>query len=148
MFYEFRSRAKEIHGNTLTDWDLLFYMQHHGCRTRLLGWTENLGVAIYFALLHADSTDTSPTIWLLNAYRLNEIYHGSRDFYSPEFLNTDDEESYSDVLVNDDWFWWDEPVGLYLIRRVDRLTSQGGYFTIHGNNIKSIENMIHRRENI
>ena len=144
MFYEFRARAKEVHQGNLSDWDILFYMQHHKCKTRLLDWTENFGVALYFALSGKRDDGFSPTIWMMNPYKLNEIYHGERDLYSPEFLDIYDEEedeeiSYSEVLTQDRWFWWDEPVAIYPIRRVDRLTTQGGYFTIHGNNLQPLE---------
>lgn len=142
MFYEFRARAKMVHDFNLLDWDVLFYMQHHKCRTRLLDWSENFGAALYFALLGKKNPNFSPTIWLLNPYRLNELYQNDRDLYSPEYLNTvkkDHHITYSAILNKDCHFWWDEPLALYPLRRVDRLTSQGGYFTIHGNNILPLE---------
>jgi hypothetical protein len=152
-YYEFRARAKEVHQGNLSDWDILFYMQHHGCKTRLLDWTENFGVALYFALLGNRDADFSPAIWMMNPYSLNEKYHNSRDLYSPEFLDVWDEDdkeynSYSDILIKDHYSWWDKPLALYPIRRVDRLTTQGGYFTIHGNDIRPLEALVPVRSNI
>lgn len=149
-FYEFRARAKEVHTGDLSDWDILFFMQHHGARTRLLDWSESLGVALYFALLNYERGVSQPCIWLLNPYRLNEVYFGDRDLYAPENLdNWDDDaedyESYSEYLLEDrpqDKIWWEQPIALYPIRRVDRLTTQGGYFTIHGKDQRPIEKMI------
>lgn len=153
MFYEFRARAKEVHQGNLTDWDILFYMQHHGCKTRLLDWTENFSVALYFALMGKDEANFSPTIWMMNPYTLNEICNADRDLYSPEYLDYWDEEeedyiSYSHILTGDYDFWWDKPIALYPIRRVDRLTTQGGYFTIHGNDIRPLEAIVPEELNI
>ena len=156
MFYEFRARAKEVHNGTLSDWDILFYMQHHGVQTRLLDWSESFGVALYFALLNYDKEKSSPCIWLLNPYKLNETYHESRDLYAPENLDiidkkTREESSYAEFLLYDkpeDMIWWKEPIAIYPIRRVDRLTTQGGYFTIHGTNIKPIDQVIPAKKNI
>lgn len=147
MFYEFRARAKEVHNGNLSDWDVLFYMQHHLVKTRLLDWTESSGEALYFALLKYDPAKSSPGIWLLNPYRLNLLYRKTRDFYAPENLDYFDKTSgewlsYSDYLlyVNaNDILWWDQPIAIYPIRRVDRLTTQGGYFTIHGKNNRPME---------
>ena len=38
-----------------TDWDTLFFMQHFGMPTRLLDWTENPIMALYFALASVKS---------------------------------------------------------------------------------------------
>ena len=149
MFYEFRARAKEVHNGNLNDWDILFYMQHHGVKTRLLDWTESLGVALYFSLLNYDKDKCTPTIWIMNPYKLNEAYHKSRDMYAPENLDIIDSShqvsSYSDYLLYtnpEDMIWWKQPLALYPIRRVDRLTTQGGYFTIQGTDIRPLEEIV------
>lgn len=53
LFFEFRARARELHDDAPTEWDILFSMRHHGVATRLIDWTETLGVAVFFALRHA-----------------------------------------------------------------------------------------------
>ncbi|MBL0183751.1 MAG: FRG domain-containing protein [Chitinophagaceae bacterium] len=156
MFYEFRARAKEVHSGNLSDWDILFYMQHHGVFTRLLDWTESFGVALYFAMLDYEKGISKPCIWMLNPYKLNEVYHCSRDMYAPEKLDGFDQVkgkslSYADFLLHGtpgDLIWWKQPLALYPIRRVDRLTTQGGYFTIQGTDVRPIEDIIDPSENI
>jgi hypothetical protein len=59
LLYEFASRARELKDSSMSDWDILFAMQHYGVPTRLLDWTEVLGVAVYFSqhpakLVHDD----------------------------------------------------------------------------------------------
>ena len=150
MFYEFRARAKEVHDGDLSDWDILFYMQHHGVKTRLLDWTESFGVALYFSLINFDKNRSTPSIWMLNPYKLNQTYHHSRDMYAPENIDiidkkTNQTSSYADYLLYEkpeDMIWWKQPLAIYPIRRVDRLTTQGGYFTIHGTDVRPIERIV------
>lgn len=151
LYYEFRSRARVLHNNSLTDWDVLFFMQHHGVKTRLLDWSESLGPAIYFALIGCKKPGYGqPCIWLLNPYGLNEKFHDGRELWSPENLDTYNPKydySYEELLLGGyeeeggEMFYWDEPVAIYPNRRGDRLTNQGGYFTIHGNNVLPINKM-------
>jgi len=156
LFYEFRAKAKELHNQSLADWDILFYMQHHGVRTRLLDWSESLGVAIYFSLCNYIKGKHKPCIWVMNPYKLNEEYHDSRDLFDPLLLNfyaNYDEEgnSYSELLLYRDpskLFPWNAPIGLYPVRRAARLTTQSGYFTIHGNDSRPIEKIIPDKKNI
>jgi len=148
MFFEFRARAKEVHSGDLTDWDILFFMQHHGVRTRLLDWTESFGVALYFALHNYSANKSKPCIWLLNPYALNEKYAGVRDLYSPEYLDDKQGNSYGDYLVNGARIPWDKPIALYPIRRVSRLTTQCGYFTIQGNDPQPLEQIESKNSNI
>ena len=141
LFFEFQSRARELHQQNLDDWEILFFMRHHGVATRLLDWSEVLGVALHFAT-GTIKEDVSPCIWILNPYLLNvhEDSWLSRELISPIYLYDDDHDDYSDYLVSDKFeFGWKLPVALYPIQRSARLHAQRGYFTIHGNDRRPLE---------
>src|SRR5579863_2466430 len=42
LFFEFQAKARFAEGVALSDWDVLFLMQHYRAPTRLLDWTEVL----------------------------------------------------------------------------------------------------------
>ena len=143
LYFEFRARARELHDNSPTEWDILFSMRHHGVATRLLDWTETLGVAVFFALRSA-TDDSRPCVWLLNPYALNEKSWEVRDLVAPEYLPQGDYE-FSDYLVDytdDAGFDWDEPVALYPVQRNARLHAQRGFFTIHGEDIRPLDKIV------
>jgi len=70
IFLEFQQRARGFIQKDLNDWELFFLMQHFRVPTRLLDWTENSLVALYFALVDS-SSDGDPCIWMLNAKLFN-----------------------------------------------------------------------------
>ncbi len=148
LFWEFSARARELHGVAETDWDILFAMQHYGTPTRLLDWTEVLGVAVYFAIqgLESPSSETSkkspPCVWVLNPYRLNECSDWGDDLIYPPYLGWDENQnayySYGELLVEKgvDWDW---PVAIYPRQRTARVHAQRGWYTIHGDKFLPID---------
>jgi hypothetical protein len=68
----FRLRAASYHAD-LPKWDdyvsWLLLMQHHCVPTRLLDWTENVLVALYFAVSDTESEDGE--LWCMNHGELN-----------------------------------------------------------------------------
>lgn len=140
LYFEFRARARELHDQSPSEWDILFSMRHHGVATRLLDWTETLGVAVFFALRDAGES-SQPCLWLLNPYSLNQSSWGIRDLVAPEYLPQGDYD-FSDYLLDyseDAGFDWDDPVALYPLQRNARLHAQRGFFTIHGEDSRSLE---------
>ncbi len=134
LFFEFQARARDLHGSTVSGWEILQFMRHHGVATRLLDWTEVFGVALYFAV--RDATEASqPCIWLMNPYALNETER-KRDLIAPRYLAYDNDEDfewdYEDLLLESPGMGWEYPVALYPVQKSSRLHAQRGYFTIHG----------------
>jgi hypothetical protein len=68
------------------DFDRLCYMQHYGVPTRLLDWTDNILIALYFAV--STSPDKDGVLYVLNSRLLNK-YTGLRKGYK-NILNRDD----------------------------------------------------------
>lgn len=55
------------------DWERLFFMQHFGIPTRLLDWTENPFVAMYFALTpHPVDATADSAVWILDPVAWNQ----------------------------------------------------------------------------
>lgn len=48
-----------------TDWDWLVVGQHHGLPTRVLDWSYNPYVALWFALKKYSRNDSEPEVWIL-----------------------------------------------------------------------------------
>jgi hypothetical protein len=70
----FVQRSLPFLQRTLTnDWDKLFLMQHYGVPTRLLDWTENPFVGIYFALnAGLDSKRADSALWMCDPIAWNQ----------------------------------------------------------------------------
>lgn len=155
IFYEFRSKAVEIQNRSFSDWDVLFHMQHYGCKTRILDWTDNLGTALYFAL-SAYEKGKKPTVFLLNPFALNVCKTRHRDFYDPDHLDHKNGYSFRGMLQRQidepentaSGIWWKYPLAVYPVRKSGRLISQDGYFTIQGSDSDPLDVQIPEDENI
>lgn len=123
------------------DWERLSFMQHHGVPTRLLDWTENLNVAIYFAVAYSMVKKTGdPYIWVLNPYKLNELFCKKRVIFDAV-----DRVGYSYYKAAlDRQFPHDTPLAMKPAWSNKRIRAQSGAFTIHGNQEAPLEELVSR----
>ena len=135
-------------------WRRLFFMQHFRVPTRLLDWTENPFIALYFALTHArhkyrdDGTaeyQRRAAVWVLepglwNQRALDEMLPYDPRIPSPDDARLDahkprsDEEDLEERLR-------DRPVAMFGIYDNLRIAAQRGTFVIFGKKMSPMEDI-------
>lgn len=128
-YHIFKSMGHMEHNKN--DWDLLYVMQHHGVKTRLLDWSESFTVALFFAYSTWDQKSDA-VVWALNPTKLNLASYGTENL--KVFGEKDD--SYLDFIMNEAN---QLTTAIYPLKNSKRMVAQQGVFTLQGNAMLSLE---------
>jgi hypothetical protein len=122
LLHRFRRHTYQYRGRVLNEWENLFLARHHGLPVRLLDWTTNPLVAMYWACLHSSASRTDGAIWWFKRREANKLMH-------------------LDIFQNEN------PLEISGIRLIfpfypsQRMITQAGVFTIHSEPSKDIKQL-------
>jgi hypothetical protein len=148
LIHRFKERSVPyLTANLNSVWEYVFLMQHYGVPTRLLDWTENPMIALFFALTSAQRDQTtgkylkdaavwafSPRLWNATVFAHVSYDRGPLSVsdrllkpYAP--LSEDGEEPPA------------LPAAIFGIHNSPRIVAQRGVFTIFGSNISPVQDI-------
>lgn len=111
-------------------WQLIYSLQHHGGKTRLLDWSESFVTALYFAI--CKWTGKTASIWLLDPLELNYLSLGSREIVLPASDFIPYPEGYNSGQAV-------HSVAVCPIKNTRRICTQHGVFTVQGNQLEALD---------
>ncbi|MDD4872325.1 MAG: FRG domain-containing protein [Kiritimatiellae bacterium] len=153
-FLEFQQRARGFLRKEMNDWEVFFIMQHYRLPTRLLDWTENCFVALYFALIDADPQG-DPCVWCFNPLLFNKCNSPTRQqplVVTPDSTDPDlkywvnafhpvnfnpDQKIFTDKTGRTESI--ENPIAIYPPTIDPRIISQRSVFTLHGSKREPID---------
>lgn len=136
VFYTFKRLSQKIAFSHKEEWELLIDMQHYYIPTRLLDWSENLGIAIYFAIYNHQSNDKDISLYVLNPVELNKY---SKKQGIPIVPDDNMGLSYVTNYIKKEPFPPQYPIAIKSNFINERVMAQRGMFTVHGDNLTAIE---------
>jgi hypothetical protein len=130
LFARYEQAAIALARDRESSWEMLFDMQHYYIPTRLLDWTEVLGVAVFFAMLKDYGQE--PCIYVLDPRALNVMATGFAEIKQRDSEDFDYKKIYwshnAAVLPR-------APVAMEPRFQNRRLQAQKAKFTIHNDDL-------------
>lgn len=136
LLSDFRHRAPPFMKALPTDnLDLLFLMQHFGVPTRLLDWTENPLIALFFALENARDPAAlveDASVWVLDPIELNKRALNNRE--GSDRIVGGNRNDLNGYLPHEEGRQvpMKLPIALYGVFNSPRIVAQRGGFVLYG----------------
>ena len=125
-------------------WSWLFQMQHYGVPTRLLDWSRDALVALFFATNPEDSSlvrGIDAAVWVLNPVTLNQAYNFN-EFTQPGYIPNVEEAGFNRIFGPDSLpLTTPKPAAAIGPLNSSRINAQRGVFTVfpHQKNLTPME---------
>lgn len=146
LLTRFKERSVPYLQHRIDDvWELLFLMQHYGMPTRLLDWTENPFISLFFALSSAkkDAHGVYPddaAVWILSPPKWNQCVF-SNISYRGGAMSPSESTVTSYKPNTEAQLMHENPVAILGIHNSPRIVAQRGSFCLFGKSLNPMESI-------
>lgn len=137
VFDAYKRLSQKLMSSHNDEWEMLVDMQHYFIPTRLLDWSENLGIALFFAVSsHQEGDDVG--LYILDPVELNN-YSSKKGI--PIVPGESMGLSYIENYINKFPYPPTCPIAIKSNYINERIMAQRGMFTVHGDDLTPLEKL-------
>ena len=113
IFEKFKEKYKCFYSSDLDDWDLLSLGQHYGLPTRLIDWTSNPLIALWFAFEEAKKNHKDRIIFGLVVEENSIADRQLDDLFGGRFIKVFKAKPFDDRVINQESWFSIQPPQIY-----------------------------------